>query len=741
MLGAMAAASARRPWRAVTVWLISVAAALIGAQTLGSGFEDDFELPGARSAQGLTVLEDAGADGQLVSAGVVINAEDGRLEDERAAVDEAVADVEDLPVVTGVTDPFERGGVMAESGATALLTLELATSPQDLSTAELDALDAAFDPARDAGIQVEYPDQLGRQMDADHGTRGAELLGLVAAFLVLLVIFRSVIGAAVPVACALLAVGLGLGLLGLSTAVLSFATASPALAMMIGLGTGVDYGLFLVTRFRQLVMDGVSPRAAAVHTARTSGHAVVVGAMTVALALLALYASGVPFVGQLGLAAVITVSTSALSALTLVPAAFGMFGRAMDRFTIFGAARAEPDLASVGGESSPAAGVRRRGGGWPSYARLVARHPWPFLVGATVLLGLLTAPVLAMETGPVDDGAGAESLTTRRAYDLIAEGFGPGSNGTFLIVLDASGMSSADAEAGAAAAESELREEPGVASVTPLSAVGDGSVWTGTLTPASAPQSQDTAELFERLEADVLPGAWDERWGEPGESYVTGLTPVRIEFGRLLGERLPLIIGLVVLASLVILTLSFRAPVLALKAAVLNVVSIGASYGVVVAVFQWQWGSGLIGIDRSVPIEPYVPMLMFVIVFGLSMDYEVFLLSRVREAWERTGSNLTAVAEGLAATARVITAAALIMTLVFLSFTLDDDVAVKMLAVGLAVSVVVDASIVRLVLVPSGMVLMGQANWWRPRWWRQPPANDGSPSGNLQEIASGRGGT
>jgi RND superfamily putative drug exporter len=466
---------------------------------------------------------------------------------------------------------------------------------------------------------------------------------------------------------------------------------------MMGLGVGIDYGLFLSTRHRQLVMDGVAPDLAAARTVSTSGRAVVTAALTVVVALLGLYASGIAFIGKLGLAAGITVVVACLSAITLVPALLGLARRRIDRLRV----------------RRPVAETADAGTGWQAYAARIGRHPWWYLIGGTTLLLVLAIPLLSLRLGHIDAGADPTSYTDRTAYDEIGGAFGAGANGPFTVVVDVSHATAADVTALEQSLPAALTATPDVASVSPPKATPDGKLLVATLIPRSGPQDAATDSLIATLRTTSLPKAVE---GTGATGYITGTTAYQLDFRDEVASRLPLIIGVVIAAAFLLLLLAFRSPLLALKAAVLNLFSIGAAYGVVVAVFQWGWGGSLLGVGQKVPIESYVPMMMFAIVFGLSMDYEVFLLSRVRETWLATRDNHTAVASGLAVTARVISCAALIMTSVFLAFLLSTNVVVKMLALGLGVSVLIDASIVRLVVVPATLFLLDRANWWIPGW-------------------------
>ena len=414
------------------------------------------------------------------------------------------------------------------------------------------------------------------------------------------------------------------------------------------------------------------------------------------LALLGLYASGITFIGRLGLAAVFSVLVAAAAALTLVPGGLGLLGRRID------ALKVRTPVAESGSDSD----------GWHRYAGAIARTPWRFLVAGLVFLGILTIPLFSINLGHIDDGADPTSFTDKRAYDLIAQGFGAGANGTFTVVVDTRHATQAQSQI-AKTVDSALASERGVARASALKASQNGAILVGTVVPTTSPQQQATSSLFRRLVDTTLP---DSLAGTGARGYVTGNLATQIQFRDTLTARLPIVIAVVVALAFLLLMTTFRSLLIAVKAAVLNLLSIGAAYGVIVAIFQWGWGGSLFGVSEKVPIESYVPVLMFAIVFGLSMDYEVFLLSRIKEAWDSREDNTLAVADGLSRTARVITCAALIMASVFISFTLSSNVVVKMLAVGLSVSVLVDATIVRLILVPASMTLFGRANWWLPAW-------------------------
>ena len=691
-------ASARHPAVVVLLWALLLAGTLAARQVAGGVFSDNVDLPGTQASVGADLLTANEPAASGYSGQVVLHVATSTLAAHGAAIEQSLLALQRLPHVLSVSNPLVAGSpALSTDGRTAYATIRLDVEPRTLGAGYVTSLDRATASARAAGVEVEFGNGLQEiTRPAPSDLRG-EAIGFAVALLVLLLTFGSVLGAALPLVTALVGVGIGLSILSLVAGVLTFGTASPTLAAMIGLGVGIDYALFLTTRYRQAIMDGEDPVAAAGRSVGTSGHAVLVAATTVSVALLGLYASGITFIGQLGLAAVFTVAAAALGAVTLVPAGLALAGRRIDRFTV------RTPVAEPGASG---------GGAWRRYARLVAGRPWWFLAGGMLALAVLTVPLFSVQLGHVDNGADPTSFTDKRAYDLVARAFGPGANGQFTIVVDTRHATGSLAGL-AGTVQRDLAAVPDVARVSPLQPSPNGALLVGTVVPASSPQDAATSTLFDRLVDTTLPAALA---GSGASGYVTGNTATQLEFRDILVNRLPIILAVVVGTAFLLIILAFRSLLLAVKAAVLNLLSIGASAGLVVAVFQWGWGRGLLGLSENVPIESYVPMMMFAIIFGLSMDYEVFLLSRVKEAWEATHDNTEAVASGLASTARVISAAALIMASVFIAFVASTQVVIKMLAVGLAASVLIDATVVRLVLVPATMTLLGRANWWLPAW-------------------------
>ncbi|MFI9202829.1 MMPL family transporter [Streptomyces sp. NPDC053048] len=707
-LGCLGEWCARHFLAVFVVWL----AALGGLQGLnkafGGSFSDNFDLPGTQSVQGLDVLRAHDPKIGGTSSPIVLHDATRPLADVSGPVNTTVAALQKLPHVLTAANPLlvsskggQTTGPVSADGRTAYITVRFDTSPLLLGQDYLDGVDRAVAPLRAAGVQVEYGGPLGELARPKPDDRRSEAIGFGAAVVVLLAGFGSVLAALMPLVAALVGVVTGLAWLGLLAAAFTFSTVSPTLATMIGLGVGIDYALFLLTRHRQNVMDGMDPAVSAGWAVATNGRAVLVSGCTVIIALAGLWASGISYVGRLGTAAGLTVVTAVLAALTLVPALLGLIGRRIDRYHV----------RTPVAEKAPETGEDKAG--WHRYALRIARHPWRFLIGGIVVVGVLAIPLFSMRLGHIGDGADPTGFTDRRAYDLMSTAFGPGSNGPLTIVIDGTAVPPTDWNTLVRQVTKALTGLPGAASVSPLQTTPDGDLLTATVIPSASPQDAATTTLVNHLRDAVLPQAVA---GTAAHPYVTGFTAVQVDFARLLAERLPLIIAVVVcLAFLIILTV-FHGVLVALKAAALNVVSIGASYGVLVAVFQWGWGGPALGVHGTVPIESYVPMMMFAIVFGLSMDYEIFLLSRVHEAWLRTGDSHGSVAHALEITARVITCAALIMASVFAAFLISSVIVVKMLGLGLAVSVLIDATVVRLVLVPATMTLLGRNNWWAPRW-------------------------
>jgi RND superfamily putative drug exporter len=676
MLYRLGKAAALRPWRFIVVWLVLVAAVGGLAGVAGGALQDDYTLSGTGSQQATDLLRErfpaiAGAD-----ARVVVHAESGKVDQAKLAA--AAAELGGLPHVSEVDPPQPSA-----DRATALLTVRYSVPVTDLAPGEtLDLLRSATDGLDEAGYRVEFGGQVPENVTAPSGV--AEAIGVAAALVILLLAFGSAVAAGMPLVVALAGLGAGVSGITLLAAVTDVATTAPTVASMVGLGVGIDYALFILTRHREGLAAGLDVPEAAGRAIATAGLSVLFAGFTVLLALCGLVLSRVPVFMTMGFTTGLVVAATVLSAVTLLPAVLGLAGRRVLR---------RRDRAAGAEITVESPRVRR----WAGH---VGRHPWPWLLAAAVLMLALAAPVLGMRTWPSDASSEPSSNTVRQAYDLVAGAYGPGANGPLLVAVDLEKTG-----AGALPGLGErLAGIEGVAAVAPprLSPGGDAAVIA--VTPEYGPQDERVTGLVDRVRADALP---------PG-AEVTGLTAVYVDLSRTLSERLWPVIGVVVATSFIMLMIVFRSVLVPLKAAVLNLLSIGAAYGVLTAVFQWGWGTGLLGLPHSVPVSSFIVLLMFAVLFGVSMDYEVFLLSRVREEWLAHGDARGSVTTGLAATGRVITSAALIMVAVFLGFAADPGVVVKQMGVGLAVAVALDATVVRLVLVPAAMSLLGRASWWLP---------------------------
>ncbi|MFF5966717.1 MMPL family transporter [Streptomyces collinus] len=695
----------------IIAWLVALVALQVVSREFGGAYSDNFNLPQAQAQKGLDVLKAHDPQAGGYSSQIVLRDDQQPLTALSSQMSTTIADLEKLPHVLSAQNPLsapstpsgqQNVGPLSDDRKTAYITVRFDVQPSTLGDDYLDGVDTAVQPLRSAGAEAEYGGPLGELARPSADDRVSELIGFGVAVIVLLVGFGSVIAAVVPLLSALISVVGGLAILGLLAAAFTFATVSPTLATMIGLGVGIDYALFMLTRHRQNLIDGMDPVRAAGQAASTSGHAVLVSGCTVIIALAGLSASGVSFIALLGLAAAVTVVSAVVGALTLVPALLGLIGRHIDRYHV------RPPIA----ETEAGAGDTPQGT-WHRYAQRVERRPLSFLSAGVAVVALLAVPLFSIQLGHIGDGADPTSFTDRRAYDLMADSFGPGSNGPLTVVIDQTNVPQSQRSDLASNAQQSLDKVQGAAVVTPLTPTQDGDLLTGTVYSAKSPQNAATTDLTNRLVDDTLPDAVQ---GTDAKGYVTGTTATQVDFRDIVASQLPVIIAVVVGLAFLIILAVFRGLLVAVKAAVLNVLSIAASYGVVVAVFQWGWGGPALGVHGKVPIESYVPMMMFAIVFGLSMDYEIFLLSRVHEAWLRTRDAKGSVAHALEITARVITCAALIMVSVFAAFIVSDNIVVKMLGLGLAVSVLIDATVVRLLMVPAVMTLLGRHAWWMPRW-------------------------
>jgi putative drug exporter of the RND superfamily len=710
LLGRLAAWCYDHRRRVLAGWLLAALVVVGLAQWAGGRLDNNFALPGSPSQQAQDLLASRFPGQQGDTADVVLRSP-GPLDSPAgaAAISALVRSLRPLAHVTGVRSPLApgAGGQLSPDRRIGFVVVQFDAAAADLPAG---AVRAVIDTAGRFGrpdLQVAVGGAPVEQV-VSAAPSGTEMIGLLAAVVVMLLAFGSVVAMGLPILSALAGVGIGFGILEALSHLLTVPTFGPDMMIMIGLGVGIDYALFVVTRYRQGLADRQPPRAATIAALATAGRAVLFAGATVVIALLGLFVVGLPFMDGLAAATIVAVALVLAAALTLLPAIFGFAGTAIDRLHLPG------NIGGTGGTGS---------GFWIRWSQIVQRRPLTCAACALAVLGVLAVPLFSMRLAFSDAGNDPASLTTRQAYDLLADGFGAGYNGPLLIAADLRGPR---ARSGLARLDARLSRVPGVASAGPpaVNAAGDAAVIV--VYPATAPQSAQTASLVRRLRDQVIPAATA---GSGVTALVGGETAAGVDTSAYLAGRLPWVIAAVVLLAFVLLAVVFRSIAVPVKAAAMNLLSIGAAYGVIVAVYQWGWLGGLFGAGRAGPIDPWIPLMMFTLTFGLSMDYEVFLLSRMREEWLRSGDNSRAVASGLAHTGRVITAAAAIMVCVFGSFVIGDPVRILcVFGLGLAVAVLVDATVVRMVLVPAVMQLLGPANWWLPRLPGKTPSQELTPS-------------
>ncbi|CAB4910214.1 MAG: MMPL family transporter [Actinobacteria bacterium] len=678
----------------LAVWLLAAVGASLVGRLSGGKTQDVFEIPGVESQRAVDVLTERFPAASGTSAQVVFKVSAGTLDSPANApvIAATVAELIGQPNVSRVSALWS-----SPNGAIGYVEVQYDLPSGDIKDAAFGRLEATAATATAAGVRTELGGELPTE-GTDVPPSSQELFGLIAAVIVLLVAFGSVIAMGLPIGIALIGLATSLGLITTLASVVEINSAAPILSAMIGLGVGIDYALFIVTRHREHLAQGMTVEDAAGRAVATSGSAVLFAGMTVVIAICGLAIAGIPMVTFMGLMSALTVTVMVAVSLTLLPALLGFAGLKIDAIRL-------PRRRKASGSLVPKETV------WHRFARHVSLRPWRYLIAGVATLVTLALPIFSLQLGMADNGNASESLTTRRAYDLLAEGFGPGFNGPLVLGIELDNGATTDSLAALAAA---IAADPGVQSVAPPQPSPDGTAAVLQVIPTTSPQDRGTSELVHRLRDDVIPGATA---AEPDvHVFVGGRTALFVDLSDKITSRILWFIGAVLLLSVLLLMMVFRSIAVPLKAAAMNLLSIGAAYGVIVAVFQWGWMLQLFGVDEVVPIISFLPMMMFAILFGLSMDYEVFLLSRVREEYLRGHDNTTAVIEGIASTARVITSAALIMISVFAAFILGDDPTIKMFGLGLSVAVFVDATLVRMVLVPATMRLLGDRNWWLPGW-------------------------
>jgi RND superfamily putative drug exporter len=722
-------------------WLAVLVLATTTSSLVGNAFRDEFNLPDVESRAGFDVLDEHFAgQGAGATGTIVFRAEQGVTDPEvqqgmQALFDE-VAGIDDVERVQGPYTPGGEQQVAAVGPAAGTIAFASVEMPEDIPLERAGEIRDVIREAEPeiAGLQVE----LGGFVFAEFEEPSTELIGLAFAIVILIVAFGSVLAMGLPVGVALFGIGIGTSLITLVSNWITLPDLTTFLAIMIGLGVGIDYALLVVTRYREQLHAGHTVRESIGIAEDTAGRSVLFAGMTVVISLLGMMLMGVSFMNGLAVGAASVVVVTVLASLTLLPALLGFAGHGVEvprGRGLIAAGFVAVALLGVGLDVTPlllglpVAAVVLVAGlfGGPlkrevprrerrplrettayRWSRLIQRRPWTTAITGAVALVVLALPLSSLRLAFSDESNFPEDTTTRKAYDLLAEGFGHGFNGPMVLAAELDGPAGPELQE----VTSALSADPGVAFVSPAVPSPDGAAALWQLVPTTGPQDEATRATLDRVRDEVLPPVEDELGVDV---LVTGAPAVQADFTDYLASRYPYFFGAILLLSFLLLMTVFRSVLVPLKAVVMNLLSIGAAYGVVVALFQWGWLSAVTGVQPA-PVEPWAPMMLFAIVFGLSMDYEVFLLSRIREEWRRTGDSQTSVADGLASTAKVITAAAAIMVVVFGSFMFESDRVVKLMGTGLAVAILLDATIVRMLLVPATMELLGDRNWWLPRW-------------------------
>lgn len=695
-------ACTRHRWRTVFAWLSIVIALVVAGRLAGGEFYDRISTPGSESKKAIELLSETFPTQAGGSMAVVFHSPSGSLDDPQNAASMTAA-LQSLAEIDGVTQPYPALVLQKSSdGTIASTTVRFEKESRELGSAAYKQVQEATKVASEAGVQVEFGGELPQFVERPSPS-GSEAIGLLAAMVILLFAFGSVIAMGLPIGTALFGLGAGIASITVVSAFVDMPSTAEVLATMVGLGVGIDYALFIITRHRAGLHRGLTVEDASARAIATAGQAVLIAGGTVVIAICGLAVAGVPIITFMGIGAAIVVAVMVLSSLTLLPALMGFAGHNIDRFGL-------PGMKKVSENATKNRDGRYHG--WSRWSHHVSQHPAIYLVVGLLTVGALALPLLDLRLGQTDASQNPTTSTLRRSFDLLAEGFGPGYNGPLFLAIDATSSSVPAADL-VERVRTQAESDPGVAAVLNGFVGPSGDAAVVQVIPKSAPQDAATTDLVNRLRSDVLPAAMGD---SGGRVYVGGVTALFIDLGNRVSERLPFFIGCVVALSFLLLMIVFRSILVPLKAAIMNLLSIGAAYGVIVMVFQWGWGASLFGIHQSLPIVSFIPMFMFAILFGLSMDYEVFILSRIREEYNHSGDNTESVIVGLTATARVITSAALIMIAVFISFVFGGEPTIKMMGVGLCTAVFVDATIVRMVLVPASMRLLGDANWWIPKW-------------------------
>ena len=701
VLYAIARFCVRRRFVVFAVWILTAVALVAVSHRVSDNTSDNLKLPGTDSQRATDALNHSFPAQANGSSPIVLHVKSGKLTDSNysSAVNEAAADVAKAPHVASVVNPLTSQGATALSKdkATGYLSVTTTVSAGQLSVGDAQQIiDAASKPAEKAGIEVQTGGQLGQKVSKP-STESSELIGIIAAMVILTFTFGTVVAMLLPIINAILALACTLAIIRVLSHVATVSTVAPTLATMIGLGVGIDYALFIVTRHFRGLDDGLDLRESIARAVATSGGAVVFAGGTVTIALVSLAVANIPLVTTMGLMAAIAVVVAVLAAVTLLPATLAIVGPHINSLRVRGRHK----------DPHPKKGM------WARWASMVAGHPVVAGLAALVILIPLAIPLLSLNLGQKDVGALSQSTTARQAYDQISQNFGAGVNGPLIVAVSLGSPAKNTSDSRLATLQKDVSQTHGVVAVTPMQLDKAGTTAYFNAIPTKGPAEDATTDLVNNLRGSVIPQA---EKSTNMKAYVGGTTASYIDLASNISSKLPLQIAVVIVLSFLLLTLAFRTVVIPLQAALMNVLSIAAAYGVLTAIFQFGWLHSLIGLDSAVEIVSYVPLFMFAVLFGLSMDYEVFLVSQIEEHVHAGEDNKQSVVSGLVTSARVITAAATIMVFVFGSFVVNGDPTVKQFGIGLAVAVILDATIVRCLLVPALMVMMGNVNWYIPGW-------------------------
>ena len=689
----------RKKYYVIGFWLIALFGITAIAQSVGSNFSDSFSLPGTDSMKALSLLGKAFPGKAGDTETIVFHVKTGTVNDPsvKSAMQGVFAKVSGISSVGAVNSPYEpmNARQISQDQTTAYAPVNFSVNARLLKSKDVQALVDAGKAATTSNLEIEFGGQAVGQLNAPKGSPG-EIIGIFAAGVILFISFGSLFAMLLPLGVALLALGTATGIVTLLTHVIGIASFAPILGSLIGLGVGVDYALFIVSRYRREISNGVEPEEAAAKSIDTSGRAVLFAGATVCIALLGLFVLRLSFLNGVAVAASTTVLVTMAASLTLLPALFGVMKRRVHSRR----SRKSIDSGTVKDHEQSS---------WAKWSRFVAKAPRSLALGAIAIIVVMSIPYLSLHLGSSDQGNNPKGTTTRSAYDLLAKGFGPGTNGPLQVIAEIKTPADKAALQTLAAA---LSTTPVIVLVSPVISSPDGTVGLLQVIPTTGPQDIKTSDLIKLLRSTVIPKALA---GSATPIYVGGTTAIFDDFATVISGKLPLFIGVIILLGCLLLLLAFRSFAIPLTAGVMNLLAAGASFGVVVAVFQWGWGAKLLNIGSG-PIEAFLPVIMLAILFGLSMDYQVFLVSRMHEEWLHTKENGKAVIVGQTETGRIITSAALIMITVFSSFVFGGEKVIKEFGIGLASAVFIDAFVLRTIMVPALMHLFGSANWWIPAW-------------------------